>query len=394
MASEAYDIVDKATINALISKIKAWKIPPGHIGDGSTDGASIYLAHHPEATTGCVIPFLYNDLAHLLEKGGAVEAYITTDSDLTAITLSKGTLLSPTAAVFDGAPSYWSFTLDSKTETVVVDITLHKTFKNRMKMYIDQCARGYHSQYVGFYAKKDSDAAYTLVGETAANSKGKFWCDYDNSAGINRLRVVMTAFASTYTRIAQIGLIQQSTAGATEVLLSRAGGDMYGGITPYTGLSLNLGSSSKRWNAIYGKTLNLSGAATVGSVTASGAGTFGSLKSNATLETGSLTVKATNAQGTLSGCNVTLVSPVQEYGGVNTYNVTLPSKAGTLALKSDLADYVPKTGGTLTGGLSLTTLAANEVTLGDVFRFYTSGDELRVEIGGVQFLVNLDLTPL
>ena len=394
MASEAYDMVNKASINALINKIKAWKIPADHLGDGVLDGGLTYLEHHPMNTKGCIIPFLYNDLAHLLSKGGSVEAYTTTDSDMTAVTLTKGTLLSPTAAVFDGAPSFWNLTLDSKTETVVVDITLHKTFKNRMKMYIDQCSSYYRSQYVGFYAKKDSDATYTLVGETAANSKGKFWCDYYNSAGINRLRVVMTAFETTSTRIAQIGLIPQSTAGAAEVLLSRAGGDMYGGITPYTGLSLNLGSSSKRWNAIYGKTLNLSGAATVGSVTASGAGTFGSLKSSTTTETGSLTVKATNAQGTLSGCNVTLVSPVQEYGGVNTYNVTLPDKAGTLALKSDLGDYVSKTGGTLTGGLSLTTLAANEVTLDGVFRFYVVGDDLRVQIGGRHFTVGLNLTPL
>lgn len=382
LTSNSYDLINRNDLDKALELIKS---------------GPRYYAHHPETNMG-VIPFLYNDLAHLTRKGGAVRAYTTSSTDFTAVALTELAVVSTSNAykAFDCAPTYWPITVGAKTDVVVVDVTMHKKFSYGTKFYIDFGVQNWRAKTVRFLVmNSDNDSAYTQILETTGNGKPYvFTREVMPAAGKDRLRVVLTNFYGTSPRIAQIGVIAFNSLGTTEVLLSRAGGDMYGGITPYTGLSLNLGSSSKRWDAIYGKTLNLSGAATVGSVTASGAGTFGSLKSSTTAETGSLTVKATSANGTLTGRSVTLISPVQEYGGVNTYNVTLPDKAGTLALKSDLGDYVPKTGGTLTGGLSLTTLAANEVTLGGAFRFYTSGDELRVEIGGRQFLVNLDLTPL
>ena len=272
------------------------------------------------------------------------------------------------------------------------------------------------------YGKKDSDAAFTLLNETTDNTDSCYY--FRKSMSINRLRVVLSDSFGTTVQVSQIGLVYPTSEGVSEVCLSRAGGSLYGSVYPYTTGAYNLGTSSKRWKGIYAQTLNLSGKATVGSVESSGAGAFGSLtaggKAVATQEwvtgngymalagaetvTGQKTfsVLQTLVQGAVFGGgsgamatrSVTLRSPLQEYGGTNSYTVELPSAGGTLALKSDLNAYLPKTGGTLTGGLSLTTLAATEVTLGGVFRFYTSADSLRVEIGGSHFDVGLNLTPV
>ena len=393
MASETYDPVSRADLDKALKLIKS---------------GPRYYAHHPETNMG-VIPFLYNDLAHLTSKGGAVRAYTTSSTDFTAVALTELAAVSTSYAnrVFDCTPSYWRITVGAKTDVVVVDITMHKTFSYTTKFYIDFGTWGWRAKTVRFLGmNSDNDSAYTLISETTVNDKSYVFTSKDlDTAAINRLRVVLTDFRTTNARVAQIGVIAPGSPGLSEGFVSRAGSELYGSLLPYSGLSLYLGSSAQRWQNVYTKNLNVStnasvaaltvsGASTLASLTVSGAATADSLTVGKAGSVGSLTVKATNAQGTLGGRNVTLISPVQEHGGVNTYNVTLPDKAGTLALKSDLDGYLPKTGGTLTGGLSLTTLAATEVTLGGVFRFYTSADSLRVEIGGSHFDVGLNLTPV
>ena len=98
---------------------------------------------------------------------------------------------------------------------------------------------------------------YCQVSHSSTNSSGS------TVQGFNRLRVVLGDFNNTAAdnssgkRISQVGLISYNSAGVTETYISRGGcSGVYGSIIPHTNNGADLGSSSKKWSTIYATTFN------------------------------------------------------------------------------------------------------------------------------------------
>ena len=71
------------------------------------------------------------------------------------------------------------------------------------------------------------------------------------------MRITFSNWASSSFRIACIGLLATIGSKAlTEVCLSKAGGNIYGSITPYANASYNLGSSTNKFSAVYANTFS------------------------------------------------------------------------------------------------------------------------------------------
>lgn len=227
-----------------------------------------YLNTHPEGA-GVILPFIYNDLAHLTLKGGAMSSYATTDTDYTVLSLTNsGTISINTTNPFDGSPSYSTYTVAATSTVVIIDITCHTTFAYSTTAYIDFGSTNWRAKDVKFYAYNDSvtnaETVYKLFGTAITNNTvGRYYVNssysYTNtssgtSQGFNKLRIVLTNFNNTTPRIACIGLINYGSSGLREVFLSRSGGSLYGTVTPYTNSAYDLGSSSNKWNNIYSNT--------------------------------------------------------------------------------------------------------------------------------------------
>lgn len=234
----------------------------------------VYYGHHPECSTG-IIPFLYNDLAHLVARGGSCTIYKTTDTDYTQPTLTNaGAIGSDYTQLFDGCPNYWSYTVSSLTDVVVADITLPTKLAHGTQFYIDFGTLNWRAKNVSVYVWNDdtenSEQVFTSKGSITDNDKSAFRLQnigyrYTNTSGtsvvgFNRLRVVLTNFATTTPRIAQIGLINFSSIGLRYGYMSRGIDDqLHRSLTPAKSVTYSLGSSNARWNRIYGNTLDLSG---------------------------------------------------------------------------------------------------------------------------------------
>lgn len=231
---------------------------------GYLSKSRVYLHMHPEAG-GAILPFLYNDLAFTTSRGGAMEAYITTSTDYTELSLAKDTTINLSSNVFDGSPSYSNYSVPSTSSVAVVDITTHTTFSWGTNIYYDGGAGSWAAKTVYIYAYHSSDPAgkYKLLGSTRTSS-GQFSCyssySFTNDSGgttqgFNRLRFVFTDFNSTSPRIACLGVINYGSGGLKETFVSKGGSEIYGNFTPYETNARYLGTQSKQWHSIHGKTL-------------------------------------------------------------------------------------------------------------------------------------------
>ena len=248
--------------------------PVSHTHSANDIANAGFLATHPELETATTIPYIYNDLAFLTLKGGSVTAYTTTSTDLTAETLEQGELnVSGVNNLFNGTPSV-AYLMTDGNYVAVIDIVLHKIFQWSNKFYIDFGLPGFRAKNIAVYAmNKDTETAYTLKNSITGNSGSYFFCtiehDSKNSSGttvrgFNRLRIVLSNFnqsGSSYgRRIAEIGLVNYSSAGVSEVFVSRGGcSGLYGSLIPQTNSNIDLGSSAKKWNNIYGTTIYQNG---------------------------------------------------------------------------------------------------------------------------------------
>lgn len=238
---------------------------------------SVYYGHHPEMGLG-LIPFLYNDLASLIARGGSCTIYKTTDTDYTQPTLTDtGEVVSVDnlEKLFDCSPNYFGFkALSTTSDVVVVDITLPSKLSYSTFFYIDFGVGGWKAKDISVYVWNDdaenSEQVYTLKSSVAnspgsAYRVGKVGYSYTNTSGttiqgFNRLRVVLTNFSATQPRIAQIGLINYNSIGARMGYMSRGFDDvLYRNLTPAKNSAYSLGTTSARWNNIYGKMLNIGG---------------------------------------------------------------------------------------------------------------------------------------
>lgn len=263
--------------NKVINSALAGKAASSHTHKIDTLSAG-YLNTHPENSP-TIIPFINNDLGHLLSKGGSCSIYTTTDTSYTANTLTKSTTIANSANLFDGSPSYMIISTTGEF-TMVVDLTLHKTFEWSNQFYIDFGAVGWRAKNISVLVKNSStETAYTLKGSVTNQGKGFWYTSMSHSStnssgttvqGFNCLRIVISGWNNTSStsgkRISQIGLINYGSAGVTETFVSRGGSTMYGDLNtknlyPTATNASNLGSSSKQYNTVYGKTIYENGTA-------------------------------------------------------------------------------------------------------------------------------------
>ena len=239
--------------------------------------AKMYYGHHPEDEG--LLPFIYNDLAYLSEVGGACSIYTTTDTDYTKSDLTKESVIAGSYSVmFDCSPRYQGFSLDSTSTVLVIDIDCPTKFSYENKFYIDFGNNSWKANEIKVYVWNDAadntSKAYKLKAESSsvpARFMASLIYSYSNGTstvqGFNKLRVILTDFARTNPRIAQIGLINMNSFGARMGYVSRGIDDkLYRNFTPAKNSTYDLGSGNNRWLNIYGTNADFTGSVTTQSI--------------------------------------------------------------------------------------------------------------------------------
>ena len=246
-------------------------INPNTISGGYTKN-SFYVNTHPE-NSGAIIPFINNDIAFLLKRGGNAKIYY--DGVEKSLDISN---------VFDGSPSYWAIDPTGVTKKVI-ELTLHKTFTWTNTVYVDFGSAGWRAKSVSIDVinTNNSETEWTNKSTITNNSIGehKITFSHNDGKGFNKIRFTFSNWNSaTIFRIACLGLVNYGSSGLRETFLPKDGGSIYGAITPYSNNSIDFGSSSNKWKNVYATTFNgnLSGNAST-STTATKATTLDGLTS-------------------------------------------------------------------------------------------------------------------
>ena len=217
----------------------AGNITTGVLGNNGKIG----LANHPEGG-GLFTPSYDNDLAFIIDRGGAVSFYKTTDLTYTAQTLTNtGAVGFNTAIPFNGTTNYATTTLAATTDIVVCDITMPFSLSYSNTWYVDFGNSSWMAKDLSFYAYQsvnNLETDYKLVGTAIVNSTEhlKFTSgSYSHSKSpsgtgpdYNRLRIVMTNWQGLSPRIAAIGARFFNSPGLSTTLLGLGGGTMYGSV--------------------------------------------------------------------------------------------------------------------------------------------------------------------
>ena len=241
--------------------IPVTSVSPSHIADGYTS-KGFYINTHPENSP-TIIPFINNDIAFLLKRGGS--AVVKYDGVVQDVNISN---------VFDGSPSYWAIDPTGVTE-VVIELTLHKVFAWTNTVYVDSGSNGWRAKNIKLEVINTNyaDDIWTVKSESTDRTISQFKHTFNHKpvgatnegGGFNKIRLTFSGWNSaTIFRIAAIGIVNYGSSGLRETFLPRDGGETFGSISPYQNESYDLGSSSKKWNNVYAKTFNgaLSGNAT------------------------------------------------------------------------------------------------------------------------------------
>lgn len=230
--------------------------------NGSYTNTKTYISHHPENGNGNIIPFIYNDIAHLLSRGGACSIYTTSATSYTSVDLGKVKTLSAQTALFDGSPSYQGdfSSILTGSETLIIDVTCHKTFYWSSTIYIDFGVINWTPSNVKILTSVAGGTYTERMSVTGLGTPALYKLFDGSSAGFSRIRFVLEK-AKANMRVAQIGVINYGSSGATETLVSRGGSSMFGSLIPYNNYGANLGGSSNQWNAIYGSAIYENGTA-------------------------------------------------------------------------------------------------------------------------------------
>ena len=230
-------------------------ISPNYLGEGYT--TKRFMLQTSAEAAGVVIPYLYNDLAHLLKKGGSVDVYY--DDVLASTNL---------ISAFNDGFTYWSKNV-SGLNSITIEITLHTTFTYTNVFWIDCTSKTYRAKNIKVEIMNSNTALYPDdVWATKANitnhSESGYYLQLSHTpvgadnmgGGFNKIRVTFSNFNSATFRLGNIGLLARNGNGIGEVCLSRGGADMYGSITCFKDKTYNLGSTDKRWNYIYTHNIN------------------------------------------------------------------------------------------------------------------------------------------
>lgn len=214
-----------------------------------------YINTHPENNP-VIIPFIHNDIAFLLKRGGSAKIYY--DNVEQTLDISN---------VFDGSGSYWGID-PTGTTTIMIELTLHKVFTWTNTIYCDFGASGWRSKSVKIEVMNSNYTGdvWTSKYNTTSNASGNVKTQFthtpvgaDNAGkGFNKIRFTFSDWNNTTIfRIAQLGVYNYGSQGVRETYMSRGIDDaIYRNITPNNNNTFNLGSSSNKWANVYATNLN------------------------------------------------------------------------------------------------------------------------------------------
>lgn len=213
-----------------------------------------YLNIHPENSP-TLIPFMNNDIAYLLKRGGS--AVVKYDSTTQSVDLTS---------CFDASPSYWAINPTGVT-TIYIELTLHKVFAWSNTIYVDFGASGWRAKTVKIEVMNSNYSGDTWTQKYNNTNNGAGHCYVNTShtpvgasnagGGFNKVRFTFSVWnSSTIFRIAQMGIYNYGSAGLRETFLPKDGGNLYGTIYPNSNNGANLGSTTNYWNNAYITNIN------------------------------------------------------------------------------------------------------------------------------------------
>lgn len=314
-----------------------------------------YLNIHPENNP-TILPFMNNDIAYLLKRGGSMNVYYDG-------VLQNNNIFGNINNIFDSSPSYQVINITNIT-TIVIELTLHKTFTYTNIIYVDFGASGWRAKSVKIEVKNSNyqDDVWTQKYSTTTNSLGNCYVNMSHApvgttngtgGGFNQIRFTFTDWNTISTsgfRIAQIGVFNYSSFGLRETFLPKDGGEIYGTINPYNNNGANLGTSAKYFNNAYITNIN---GITIGS---SPKFTDTTYNNATTTESGLMStddkIKLDNIASNANNYSLpTATSTV--LGGIKIGD-NFDINDGVISISSNiLSNYLPLTGGTMSGDLWL-----------------------------------------
>ena len=241
-----------ANVSWTLSEIGAAPSSHNQSSNTITEG---YLNIHPENNP-TLIPFMNNDIAFLLKRGGS--AVIKYDGSIYNVDISN---------VFDGSGSYWAINPTGITE-IIIELTLHQTKTYTNFVYVDFGASNWRAKSVKIELMNSNfaDDVWSQKYSTTTNSLGHAYVKTSHipvgatssGSGFNKIRFTFSDWATANIfRIAQLGVYNFGSAGLREPFMSRGIDDyVFRDITPNTNNTYNLGSSDKKWANIYATTFN------------------------------------------------------------------------------------------------------------------------------------------
>lgn len=231
--------------------------PLSHTHSANNITTSGYLNIHPENNP-TLIPFIHNDIAYLLKRGGSIA--VTFDG--------VGATLNNVSNLFDSSPSYINISAAGIT-TIVVELTLHRTFNWTNIIYVDFGAKEWRAKNIKIEAMNSSyeNDVWAEKLNITGNSLGNCYVitshtpvgESSATGGFNKLRFTFSAFNNLNSggfRIAQLGVYNYASNGLRETFLPKDGGEVYGTINPFSNNQADLGTSSKKFNNLYATSIN------------------------------------------------------------------------------------------------------------------------------------------
>ena len=251
-----------ATATKLTGTTGSWS-EPVYINDGVPTKID-YLNIHPENANKIIIPFFNNELGYLTRRGGSCEIYSTTSTSFTGLTLDKTVLNIDMNNAFNGSYNYCNLNRP-QDETTVIDITCPEKFTYTNMFYIDFGSSSWRAKNIEFYVMNSAtQTSYTRKSYISNQDKGHWLVNFSHTStnssgttvqGYNMIRIVLSGWAGTQSRIAQIGIVPYNSIGGRRLFMSLGNDDpVYRSITPGINDTYTLGSSTNKWHYMYATT--------------------------------------------------------------------------------------------------------------------------------------------
>lgn len=235
-------------VNLTAANVGAAAASHTHPAENITEG---YLNIHPENSP-VIIPFMHNDIAHLLKRGGS--AVVKYDGVTKSVDISN---------VFDGSGSYWVLNPSGITN-VVIELTTYRIFTWTNSIYVDFGSASWRPKSVKIEVMNSNYAndVWTQKYSTTTNALGHVVVKFSHTpvgasnagGGFNKIRFTFSDWqTATIFRISQLGIYYYGSAGLRETYMSRGDDDdLFRSITPHENNVYSLGTSSKKWKEIHG----------------------------------------------------------------------------------------------------------------------------------------------